>query len=76
MKFQKTPNKFLGKWRYQAQFEHKNNIKAIQEWFSGRFTGDYQIAGDSFYTNELQDVFAVRVQFDNQLKAVRQAEQL
>lgn len=75
MKFQRMPNKFLGKWRFQAQFQHTDNTKAIKDWFAGRFTGDYEIAGDSFYTNELQDIFAVRIQFDRQLKAIRQSEQ-
>ena len=76
MKFQRTPNKFLGKWRFQAQFDHKDQTKAITQWFSGRFTGDFEVSGDSFYTNELQDIFAVRIQFDRQLRAIRQSEQL
>lgn len=75
MKFQTTTNKFLGKWCYQAQFNHRDQADKIKDWFSGRFTGDYQIAGDSFYTNELQDVFAVRIQFDNHIKAIRVVEQ-
>lgn len=75
MIFQRTPSKFLGKWHYQAQFDHKGSAKAIKTWFGNRLTGDYTVSGDSFYTNELQDIFTVRVQFDRQLKAIRQFEQ-
>jgi hypothetical protein len=74
MRFQTTKNKFFNKWRYQAQFVHKDKAKQVDDWFAGRFVGDHEIIGDSFYTNELQDVFAVRIQFDHHLKVIREAE--
>lgn len=76
MRFQKSPNKILGKWYYQAQFDHRENPKKAAEWLAGRSTGDFEISGDSFYTNQLQDIFALRIQFDQQIKLIRQFDKL
>lgn len=75
MIFETKPHKFQGHWTYQAQFHNYHKANQAKEWLSGRFNpAKHKFSGDSFFTNELQDIFDIRIQFDQHLKAVRRAD--
>lgn len=71
MKFQTIPNKFLGKWTYQAQFQNRHTVTNLTEWLSSRVAGTYEVSGNSFYTDDLDTMVAIRLQYDRDLKAIR-----
>jgi hypothetical protein len=72
MKFQVTPTKLKNRWTYQAQFNQPKSLDSLKSWCRYGTTGEYELAGDSFYTNELQDIFQFRIQFDEQIRLIRQ----
>jgi hypothetical protein len=74
MKSQRTTSRPRGQWRFQAQFNKPKDAQGVRPWGHGILRTQYEVLGDSFYTNDLDDIVAVRLQFDHCLRAIHRAE--
>ena len=73
MKFQEVTNKFPGLRPYQAQFYDKKSIKQALEWLSDHSHTDVDSDHYSIYISDLQVIFELRLQFDQDLRVIRKS---
>lgn len=57
------------KWRSKKEAE---GIETIVSYLNSKAVGEWERIGNSFYLNDLDDAFRLRLFFDRDLKAVRQ----